>query len=219
VITLFPSKFDVKVCNTQIQELQNFLEVNSEIEETGEHGLQKFFSDRPNLILLLGYWHFGLEPAFYKPELNLFNNEFRADFVVANKQKSKLIFVEFEDAKEDSIFKLKSRRSDSANTSYEWSSRYEHGLSQVIDWYYRMDDYERTNKFEEYFGHRHVSYTGLLVIGRDRFIQQSGLMQRFRWRSSKTVINSRLLHCMTFDQLLEESMEKLSTLQVSDQLE
>lgn len=219
MITLFHSKFDIKECDAQLQELKNFLTVNSEIEETGEHGLQKFFSDRPNLILLLGYWHFGLEPAFYKPELNLFNNEFRADFVVANEQKSKFIFVEFEDAKENSIFKLKSRRSDSANTSYEWSSRYEHGLSQVIDWYYRMDDYERTNKFEEYFGHRQVSYTGLLVIGRDRFIQQSGLMQRFRWRSSKTVINSKLLHCMTFDQLLEESIEKLSTLKVSDQLQ
>jgi hypothetical protein len=30
------------------------------------------------------------------------------------------------------------------------------------------NDYEQTNKFEEYFGHRHVSYSGLLVIGRDR---------------------------------------------------
>ena|GEM_PF-2924544 len=125
----------------------------------------------------LGYWHFGLEPAFYKPEMNLFNNEFRADFVVSDRENKKFVFIEFEDATEDSIFKLKSRRSNVANTSYEWASRYEHGLSQVIDWYYRMDDYERTHKFEEYFGHRLVSYTGLLVIGRDKFIQQAGLMQ------------------------------------------
>ncbi len=218
MLTLINYKFDISECERQIQDLESYLDDNLEIEETGENGLQKFFSDRPNLILLLGYWHFGLEPAFYKPEANLFNNEFRADFMISDQQKRKFVFVEFEDAKADSVFKLKSQKTDSANTSYEWSSRYEHGLSQVIDWYYRMDDYERTNKFEEYFGHRQVSYTGLLVIGRDKFIRQSGLMQRFRWRSSKTVIDSKPLHCMTFDQLLEELREKLSTLKVSDQL-
>lgn len=218
MISLFDFKFDINDCDVQLQELQNFLTNNSQIPETGENVLQRFFTDRPNLILLLGYWHFGLEPVYYRPELNLFNNEFRADFVVANKKRDKFIFVEFEDAKEDSIFKLKSKNPNSANPSYEWSHRYEHGLSQVIDWYYRMDDYERTNKFEEYFGHRQVSYTGLLVIGRDSFLQRYGSMQRFRWRCSKTVINSKPLHCMTFDQLLEESIEKLSTLKVSAQL-
>jgi hypothetical protein len=219
VINLINHRFDINECDRQLQELLVFLGANPSIPETGENGLQKFFADRPNLILLLGYWHFGLEPAFYKPEVSLFNNEFRADFVVADREKKKFVFIEFEDATEDSIFKLKFRRSDLANTSYDWSPRYEHGLSQVIDWYYRMDDYERTNKFEEYFGHRHVSYSGLLVIGRDQFIQHSGLMQRFRWRSHKTIIDSKPLHCMTFDQLLEESIEKLSTLKLSDQLE
>uniref|UniRef100_B8HR01 Shedu protein SduA C-terminal domain-containing protein n=1 Tax=Cyanothece sp. (strain PCC 7425 / ATCC 29141) TaxID=395961 RepID=B8HR01_CYAP4 len=216
MITLSPSKLDINQCDQQIHELQSFLTANSEIEETGGNGLQKFFSDRPNLILLLGSWSYGLVPAFYGSEVSLFN-EFRADFVVASVSHNKFVFIEFEDAKQDSIFKLKSR--GPANTSYEWSNRYEHGLSQVIDWYYRMDDYERTNKFEEYFGYSQISYTGLLVIGRDQFIQQTGLMKRFRWRSSKTIINSRPLHCMTFDQLLAESREKLSTLKADDQLE
>ncbi|ELS30716.1 MULTISPECIES: Shedu anti-phage system protein SduA domain-containing protein [Pseudanabaena] len=161
MIHLINHRFDINECDRQLQELQNFLATNPSIPETGENGLQNFFADRPNLILLLGYWHFGLEPSFYKPEVSLFNNEFRADFVVADREKKKFVFIEFEDAMEDSIFKLKSRKSDLANTSYDWASRYEHGLSQVIDWYYRMDDYERTNKFEEYFGHRHVSYTGV----------------------------------------------------------
>jgi hypothetical protein len=180
--------------------------------------MQKFFTDRPNLLLLLGYWHFGLEPAFYKAEVSLFDNEFRADFVIADRQKKKFVFVEFEDATKNSIFKPKPKKTNASNTSYDWSPRYEHGLSQVIDWYYRMDDYERTNKFEEYFGHRQISYTGLLVIGRDRFIQQAGLSQRFRWRSGKTIINSKPLYCMTFDQLLEELVEKLSILKASERL-
>lgn len=219
MITLFPHKFDIQECERELQELKTLLTKNLEIAETGKNGLQKFFSDRPNLILLLGYWHFGLEPALYKPEVSLFSNEFRADFVVADRQKKKFVFIEFEDAKENSIFKMKSGQSDSSNTSYEWSPRYEHGLSQVIDWYYRMDDYERTNKFEEYFGHNQVNYTGLLVIGRDQFLQQSGLMKRFLWRSNKTIINSKPLHCITFDKLLEESMEKLSTIKICKDLD
>ncbi|MBD2459815.1 DUF4263 domain-containing protein [Oscillatoria sp. FACHB-1407] len=219
MINLISYNFNIKECETQLQEFESFLKENPAIKESGENGLQKFFAARPNLILLLGSWHFGLEPAYYKPELNLFGNEFRSDFVVADKQKKKFVFVEFEDADRDSIFKRKGRSSDIANSSYEWSPRYEHGVSQIVDWYYRLDDLERTNRFEEYFGRRQISYTGLLVIGRDHFVHESGLMQRFRWRSSKTVINSKLLHCMTFDQLLEESLEKIATLKNSDQLD
>lgn len=219
MITLLPYKLDIAQCDRQLKELQNFLSTNLNIKETGENGLQKFFSDRPNLILLIGYWHFKLEPAFYKTECSLFDNEFRSDFVVADRRRENFLFIEFEDATEDSIFKRKSRSSNSANTSYEWSSRYEHGLSQVVDWYYRMDDYERTNKFEEYFGSPKVNYAGLLVIGRDEFLKQSGLMKRFEWRAEKTIINSKLLHCMTFDKLLKESIEKLLTLKALDQLE
>jgi hypothetical protein len=61
VITLLPYRFDINECAGQLRELQDFLTINQEIKEGGENGLQKFFSDRPNLILLLGHWHFGLE--------------------------------------------------------------------------------------------------------------------------------------------------------------
>jgi hypothetical protein len=42
---------------------------------------------------------------------------------------------------------------------------------------------------------------GLLVIGRDRFLQRSGMTQRFEWRRKHTVINSLHIHCVTFDEL------------------
>lgn len=219
MLTLLEYSFDINDCDKQLQELDELLTKKLEIPEAGEKGLQKFFSDRPNLILLLGFWSFGLEPSLYKAEASLFGNEFRADFVVANRSRRKFIFVEFEDATENSVFKPKAQRSSSANVSYEWSSRYEHGLSQVIDWHYRMDDYERTHKFEEYFGSRDVSYTGLLVIGRSAFLEKSGLMKRFQWRSEKTVVNSKPIHCITFDQLLHESREKLLTLRSSLSIE
>lgn len=211
MIQLISSIFDLRDCQASLEELGKLLR---EKPSLGERELHKFFTERPNLILLLGYWHFGLEPAFYKSEANIFN-EFRADFMIADRDRKKCVFVEFEDATENSIFTPKSGR---GNISYEWSSRYEHGVSQVTDWYYRLDDYERTNKFEEYFSSPDVDYTGLLVIGRDHFLEQVGLKKRFRWRARKTIINSRQLHCITFDQLLAESIEKLSTLQSINQL-
>ncbi|MEB3308660.1 MAG: Shedu immune nuclease family protein [Snowella sp.] len=218
MITLIDIDFILEVCEQELQDLRDFLNSHNSIEETGENGLLEFFSNRPNLILLIASWHFNMSPACYKAEVCLFNNEFRADFVVADRLRKKYVFIEFENAKEDSIFKKKPRNSEVSNISYEWSPRYEHGVSQVIDWYYRMDDYERTNKFEEYFGDRHIEYTGLLIIGRNHFLQQAGLIQRFRWRSHKTIINSKSLHCITFDNLLEELQEKLEILKIFNQL-
>jgi len=50
VITLFPYKFDINKCDQQIQELQHFLTANLAISESGENGLQKFFSERHKVI-------------------------------------------------------------------------------------------------------------------------------------------------------------------------
>jgi hypothetical protein len=93
VITLLRYRFNIEECEQQLDEFKQFLDRNLEISESGEDGLQKFFAARPSLILLIGYWSYGLTPAFYKPELNLFNNEFRADFVISDRLKKKFMFI------------------------------------------------------------------------------------------------------------------------------
>ena len=45
--------------------------------------------------------------------------------------------------------------------------RFEHGFSQIIDWFTTLDDFKKTDKFEREFGKGHVTFTGLLVVGRD----------------------------------------------------
>jgi len=207
MLELTPHNFNAGDCRRQLEELCNFLNESLKIKE---RELLEFFTERINLILLMGSFTYATKADFYNSEVSLFGNEFRADFIVADSLRSKFTFIEFEDAEVNSIFKLKSKGSN--GTSYEWSPRYEHGLGRVIDWYCRIDDFERTNKFEDYFSNSNISYTGLLAIGRDCHLQKRGLSKRFNWRREKTVVNSKSLPCFTFDELLLNMTEKLDEL-------
>ena len=88
--------------------------------------------------------------------------------------------------------------------TYEWSPRFEHGFSQVVDWHYRMDDLRRTSKIQEHFGSNVLDYEGILIIGRDEFIRDAGGESRLRWRKEKVFIDNHRVHCLTFDGLLTE---------------
>lgn len=176
--------------------------LSSDLEETGSGSLQEFFAARPNLLLLIpGAFISDLLPAAYLAQCSILH-EFRADYAVANNERSKFIFIEFEHAKEHSIFAVKA--TTKAHQSYQWSRSFEHGFSQIVDWYYRLDDYHRTARMQEHFGVLAIRYVGLLVIGRDCFLQRAGLTQRFEWRRRHTVINSLHVHCVTFDELARE---------------
>jgi hypothetical protein len=205
-------ELDVPSCRQAVSSLASFLASNNELAESGKGGLQEFFLEDPDLLLLAGdcFGPRSFTPAAYKSEYSIFG-EFRADFAVANATRDKFLFIEFEDAKRDSVFKEKT--SGSSSISYEWSKRFEHGYSQVVDWHYRMDDMSGTSRLEESFGVSMVEYDGLLVIGRDHFIREAGGVSRLRWRKDKTVVNSRRIHCLTFDALLSEIAGRLETIE------
>jgi hypothetical protein len=61
-----------------------------------------------------------------------------------------------------------------------------------------------------------VSYDGPLVIGRDSFVNEAGCSRRLRWRKEKTVVNSRKLHCLTFDALANEIQGRYETYAMRD---
>lgn len=209
MINLIPLKFDLAVSETQLNSFKQFLDNQSEI---GETELLKFFKNAPQLILLMGL-SFGIKSAKYQTEQSLFN-DFRTDFTVSNKKGNDYLFIEFEDAKKESIFKQKKNKT---STRYEWASRFEHGFSQVIDWYSVLDDLKQTNKMKQHFGNGSIKYIGILVIGRDQFIQQGGNEERLKWRREKTTIDSKPLSCMTYDQLYESMAESLELLKAFSQ--
>ena len=212
MINMVAKCLDITACRQALSCLSNFLAHNHELAESGPGGLQEFFSSNPDLLLLAGdcFGPGSFAPAAYKCEFSIFS-EFRADFAVANAAKDKFLFIEFEDAKRGSVFKAKT--SGSSTTSYEWSKRFEHGYSQVVDWHYRMDDMSGTSRLEEAFGVPNIDYDGLLVIGRDHFIREAGGVARLRWRKDKTIINSRRIHCLTFDALLSEIAGRLQAIE------
>lgn len=203
MVNLISANINLTTCKSDLQNFKILLDSHKEIDETI---LLKFFKDRPNLILLLGKLVLG-SASYYKDEFNIFN-EFYADFAICNTEKNMYVFVEFEEAKKNSIFKQVGKTR--GITRFEWSDKFEHGYSQVIDWFFRLDDFAETNKFQEHFGVNEISYTGYLVIGRQKIsIPNFGYQDRLDWRTKKVIVNGKSIICMTYDELYFEMQKKI----------
>jgi hypothetical protein len=112
-------------------------------------------------------------------------------------------FVEFEDAGANSMFVRQGKKA-----TREWSSRFEHGSNQILDWFYKLEDMQKSDDFAARFEARSISFSGLLVIGRDQFLLP-GERERLEWRSRNVVVASRNIVCMTLDGLADELEARL----------
>ena len=131
----------------------------------------------------------------YAFEFDVFG-DFKCDLVLGNQQAQQFVFIEFEDASSNSIFKEVKGKYQS-----EYSSRFEHGYSQIIDWFYTLNDYQRTHTFQQKFnGSDQITYHGLLIIGREQFLE-STQKKRLKWRIKHTFVNSKIIDCLTYDEL------------------
>ena len=106
------------------------------------------------------------------------------------------VFVEFEDAAATSLFR---RQGEKATP--EWGTRLERAFSQVIDWFWKLDDMARTDDFEARLGGRHVDYCGVIVAGRDEWLAHPREQRRWDWRSQKVLVNGFSIRCVTYDEL------------------
>src|SRR5262249_41343537 len=156
-----------------------------------------FMKAHRNLAALIGirYSRLGL-PNLFKSELEIFG-DFACDLAIGDRETGQFCFVEFEDATSDSLFKQVSSRGIP-----DWSPRLEHGLSQIVDWFYLLDDHRHTQQFRTFFSTDLADYTGLLILGRDAFLTDP-LRHRLRWRSQHTAINGKAVSIITFDALLQ----------------
>ena len=55
----------------------------------------------------------------------------------------------------------------------EWGRRFEHGFSQLVDWFYALDGARGPPGFEEDFGYGYVRFSGMLVVGRSTGLEES----------------------------------------------
>lgn len=129
--------------------------------------------------------------------------DFRCDFAIGDWKRKAYTFVEFEDARPNSLFVKQGEKATRA-----WSSRFDGGYSQIIDWFYKLHVMTDTPDMEARFGKRSIRYTGVLITGREQHFQ-AGERLRLEWREEHVVVNSKHVVCVTYDQLLEDLLLRL----------
>ncbi len=187
--------FDHTRFETELAALEVLLASKAELSEADD--IRPLFKASRHLSAFLGTYASDIGPATELAHEFPFFGDYRADLVVGSKSAGHFCVIEFEDGRPDSIFKKQPTRANP-----EWSARFEHGFSQLADWFFSLDDYKKSYGFSKTFGHGHVSFTGLLIIGRTAGLDEMK-RTRLRWRSNKVLVDSNAIVCVTFDDVCE----------------
>jgi hypothetical protein len=162
-----------------------------------------FFKKRLHLSAFLGSYHPSISHFdLVAHEYDLFG-DFTCDLALGDSRRLAYVFVELEDAAPGSVFVHKRGKN-----SPEWAPRFERGFSQMVDWFYKLADMEKTDEFAGRFGARTVEYSGLLVVGKDDSFGEKEA-RRLRWRQEKVIIDSCKLFCVTYDRLFFHLEQRL----------
>jgi hypothetical protein len=153
-------KLDPRQCGVEIDEFGVMLASRTELSE--QHDIQPFFKSRLQISAFIGSFMRNIGPATQICFEYQFFGDYAADLVLGDKAYRQFCVIEFEDGRAQSIFKP----SQSGNTRV-WSPRFEHGFSQIIDWYTMLDDLKKSQRFKRDFGDGHVRFSAMLIIGRD----------------------------------------------------
>jgi hypothetical protein len=143
-----PHTQDWVASRQQVQELQALLDSSADLGEAAFHA---FFEPRPHLRALVGKYN----PALNSPDRLAWQyplfGDFRCDLAIGDGARKAYTFVEFEDARPNSLFVKQGDRPARA-----WSSRFEGGFSQIIDWFYKLQVMTDTPDMEARFGKRSI---------------------------------------------------------------
>ncbi len=196
--------FDRAACGRELAEFRDLLAANRELRERDQ--IQPFFEQRLQLSAFAASCIFAIGRVNRVALKFPMFGDFEADLVVGNSRERAFCFVEFEDAGEDSVF---SRSGEKATR--EWSRRFEHGFSQLVDWFYLLDDMKNTQRRAQDFGYGQTRFHGLLVIGRSAGISDDE-RNRLLWRSARIVVNSHRIDCLTYDDLYDALCRRIELL-------
>ena len=197
-------KFSLRLarCKKELIEFKKLLDSKTSLGERGD--ILPFFKKNIHLAALVGA---------HNPKINGFDRiatefdlfgDFSCDLVVGDSSSHNYCFVEFEDASPNSIF-IKRR----GKATPEWSPRFDHGFSQILDWFAILEDQKRTAQYKAKFEADVIQYVGLLVIGRRQHLDDSQY-ERLRWRSEQVQVGARQVNCITFDELYQTLSLKVS---------
>jgi hypothetical protein len=194
---------DWAISRTDFDSFSNwFLKKDNHKEKSIQYQLYK----RPALLQLIGKYFGVIRPDKIAVELDILGR-YTPDIVLIDTQRKTYVMIELEPAETDSIFSGKGKKR-------HWSSRYEKGFSQCVDW---AGEFAINQQNEQ-------TITGLsnanirnfaLIIGRRKFFKPNSLeINRFEQR------NSLITHfnftkkcnyqCIDYDELLSELKNLLS---------
>jgi Domain of unknown function (DUF4263) len=186
-------KFDKATYQRELTNFEQMLTNQTALSESND--ILPFFKRNPQLAAQIG----SLAPQIFHIDQIAFEfdvfGDFRCDLIVGNSQTHRYCFIEFEDATEKSIFIKK-------NDKYqpEFAPRFERGYSQVADWFYKLHNTSDAD-LEQRFGTHHIEYSGILIIGRSSYLSPND-KRRLRWRHKFTLVDSKNILAITFDELL-----------------
>lgn len=196
---------DFNAAENELAEFKKFLDDNPEFSETAVVSLLK---TKLNLCCLLASMIAGVPKAdVYKFEFQI-QGVFWADLVVGHLQKQRFVLVEFEDGKTNSLFGPKE-----TNQMRDWSSRFEHGFGQLVDWAWASADVGNTRVFQNAFECTDVYPIFVLICGRDAFMNVTE-RQRFNWRTENVGLGGAKATCLTYDglfQFLQATIEAIKS--------
>lgn len=205
--------FNLKNCQDELKKFKDLLDSKESLEEAKD--VLPFFKENKNLIAFFGTFVGSTLKVDRMASEFCFFGDFRADYVIGNSKTMEFLLIEFEDANKNSVFKK-----NSTKATLEWAPRFEHGYSQIIDWLWKLDDLKRTETMDIKFGGKIQNYHGMLVIGRDEYVDED-CKSRLKWRVENTRIASKSIICLTYDELyrtLDEKMKYFTAL-VNEELE
>jgi hypothetical protein len=196
---LEPVAFDPAIFRTELKEFEGLLKSRPDLSERDD--ILPFFKQRKHLTAYIGTLSLNIpvatEVCF---EFDITGN-FRADVLLGSKAAGQFCVVEFEPGEQDAIFKKQDRKNP------EWSTRFEHAFSQIVDWFWALEDERNTVDFRTTFGDGEIVFSSLLVMGRTAGLDEAK-KRRMAWRTKKVLIDSNKVACITFDQLHAALREK-----------
>ena len=133
--------FDPMQCRKEAEELRDLLAAGLDLQERKQ--VLPFFKKHLQLSAFLGSYHPEIvRYDLVAHELPLFGT-FVADLVVGDSRNNAFAFIEFEDASPGSIFVQKKGKAREKETP-DWSPRFEHGFSQLVDWFFKLHEQSQT---------------------------------------------------------------------------
>lgn len=197
-----PHVLSIEECKKELSEFESLLASKETIKERDE--ILPFFKNHLHLAAFISAYVTNIvNPDRIANEYDIFG-DFTCDLAIGDSSTQTYLLVEFEDAKPDSLFIMAGSKS-----TPEWARRLEHGFSQVIDWFWKLRDMERTDDYENRFGARHVDIHGLVVVGRDQKLEKREIA-RLKWRQDHIIVDSKRVSVITFDQLVRDIRYRLS---------